>query len=81
MFNRSKSMGDDTPAATLDGQFQEFAKLFDPKRRDGQTITLYRLDYWLRQARILDERTVTMTDTGNLFFEKFSLVLFFVLYN
>lgn len=54
-------MDDDT--ATLDGQFFEFAKMFDNKR-DGTTITLYRSDYWLRQAKVLDDRRVTMTDTG-----------------
>ncbi|XP_031767504.1 tubulin polymerization-promoting protein homolog [Galleria mellonella] len=56
--------------ATLDGQFYEFAKLLDTKR-DGRTITLYRSDYWMRQAKILDDRKITMTDTG-LLFNKFS---------
>lgn len=57
-------MGDEE-AATLDGQFFEFAKLFDTtKERDGTLITLYRSDYWMRQAKVLDDRKVTMTDTG-----------------
>ncbi|XP_059059767.1 tubulin polymerization-promoting protein homolog [Achroia grisella] len=58
-------MGEEEPA-TLNGQFYEFAKLFDTKR-DGQTITLYRSDYWMRQAKLLDDRKITMTDTGILF--------------
>ncbi|KPJ10294.1 TPPP family protein CG4893 [Papilio machaon] len=56
-------------AATLEGQFYEFSKLFDNKR-NGTTITLYRFDYWLRQTKILDDRNVTMTDTG-ISFNKF----------
>ncbi|XP_068620331.1 tubulin polymerization-promoting protein homolog [Battus philenor] len=58
-------MGDEE-AATLEGQFYEFSRLFDNKR-DGTTITLYRSDYWLRQTKILDDRKITMTDTGILF--------------
>lgn len=58
-------MGDEEPA-TLDGQFYEFARLMDTKR-DGKTITLYRSDYWMRQAKVLDDRKLTMTDTGILF--------------
>ncbi|XP_013162358.1 PREDICTED: TPPP family protein CG45057-like [Papilio xuthus] len=57
-------------AATLEGQFYEFSKLLDNKR-DGTTITLYRFDYWLRQTKILDDRKVTMTDTG-IAFNKFN---------
>ncbi|KAL4717664.1 hypothetical protein ACJJTC_000813 [Scirpophaga incertulas] len=62
-------MGDEEPA-TLDGQFVEFAKLLDNKR-SGTTISLYRSDYWMRQAKIIDDRKITMTDTGILF-NKFS---------
>ncbi|XP_045510336.1 tubulin polymerization-promoting protein homolog [Colias croceus] len=53
-------------AATLEGQFYEFSRLLDNKR-DGTTITLYRSDYWMRQAKILEDRKLTMTDTGILF--------------
>lgn len=53
---------DDEPA-TLDSQFFEFAKLLDNKR-DGLTITLYRSDFWMRQSKVIDDRKVTMTDTG-----------------
>ncbi|XP_030040281.1 tubulin polymerization-promoting protein homolog [Manduca sexta] len=62
-------MGDEEQA-TLDGQYYEFCKLFDNKR-SGTTITLYRSDFWMRQAKILDDRKVTMTDTG-IIFNKFS---------
>lgn len=58
-------MGEEEPAS-LDGQFYEFAKMMD-KKRDGTTITLYNSDFWFRQCKILDDRKVTMTDTGILF--------------
>ncbi|CAH0402242.1 unnamed protein product [Chilo suppressalis] len=57
-------------AATIDSQFYVFAKLFDHKR-SGDTITLYRSDYWMRQAGVLDDRRLTMTDTG-IVFNKYS---------
>lgn len=58
-------MGDEEQA-TLDGQFFEFARLMDNKRK-GNLITLYRSDFWMRQAKVLDDRRVTMTQTGHLF--------------
>ncbi|XP_041987606.1 tubulin polymerization-promoting protein homolog [Aricia agestis] len=58
------------PGATLDSQFCEFAK-FGDNNRDGSTITLYRSDYWMRQAKLIDDRKLTMTDTGITFY-KFS---------
>lgn len=54
---------EEEPVATLDSQFIEFAKLLD-KQRPGDTITLYCSDYWIRQSKIIDDRKVTMTDTG-----------------
>ncbi|KAG7295920.1 hypothetical protein JYU34_021010 [Plutella xylostella] len=56
----------DEEQATLDGQFSAFARLFESKR-DGTTITLYRSDYWMRQAKLLEDRKLTMTDTGIVF--------------
>ncbi|CAB3258976.1 unnamed protein product [Arctia plantaginis] len=56
--------------ATIESQFAAFSKLFD-NTRSGATITLYRSDYWLRQAAILDDSRLTTTDTGLCFF-KFS---------
>ncbi|KAF9810769.1 hypothetical protein SFRURICE_014367 [Spodoptera frugiperda] len=55
--------------ATIESQFFAYAKLFDSKHRSGETITLFHSDYWLRQANIIDDRKVTMTDTGILFNE------------
>lgn len=53
-------------SATLDQQFAAFAKFGDPKA-DGKTITLTKSDRWLKQANILDEDNITLTDTGILF--------------
>lgn len=58
---------DDEPA-TLDGQFWEFARLMDNKR-DGTTMTLYRNDYWMRQSKLIEDRKVTMCDTGVLWWK------------
>lgn len=55
--------------ATLATQFYEYAKRMDPDR-DGKSITLYNSDCWMRQAKILDDRKLTMTETG-IAFNKF----------
>lgn len=52
--------------ATLEGQFSKFAKMNDTGR-SGETITLLNSDYWMRQAKILDDSKLTMTDTGVAF--------------
>lgn len=59
--------------ATLDQQFFNFAKFGDPKA-DGKTITLSKSDKWLRQANILDDDKITMTDTG-IVFSRFKLII------
>lgn len=53
-------------SATLDQQFANFARFGDPNA-DGKTITLTKSDRWLRQANILDDDKITMTDTGIVF--------------
>lgn len=73
-------MGEEEPAS-LEGQFFEFSKMMD-KKRDGTTITLYNSDFWMRQCKLLDDRKLTMTDTGILFNKfryDFDLILFFKL--
>lgn len=57
----------DEEQATIDSQFLAFAKLFESKTRSGETITLWNSDYWMRQGNIIDDRKVTMTDTGIIF--------------
>ncbi|KAI5636998.1 hypothetical protein NE865_10298 [Phthorimaea operculella] len=68
-------MGDEE-AATLEGQFVEFAKFKDTeKRRTGKTINLFRQDFWMRQAKMLDDRKLTMTDTGVTWFQRCKIEL------
>ncbi|KAJ8737313.1 hypothetical protein PYW07_000584 [Mythimna separata] len=57
----------DEEQATIDSQFVAYAKLFETKKRTGETITLWNSDYWMRQANLIDDRKVTMTDTGIIF--------------
>lgn len=59
-------------AATFDQQFISFAKFADPNA-DGKTITLTKSDRWLRQANVLDDDNITMTDTG-IAFNKFKYI-------
>ncbi|XP_075991501.1 tubulin polymerization-promoting protein homolog [Anticarsia gemmatalis] len=58
----------DEEAATLEGQFSEFSRFLDNKR-NGTTITLWRSDYWMRQAKVLEDRKLTMTETGLAWFK------------
>lgn len=66
----------DEEQATIESQFLAFAKLFESKTRSGETITLYHSDYWMRQGNIIDDRKVTMTDTG-IIFNRYGYVLLF----
>jgi len=50
-------------------QFQAFSKYGDTKS-DGTQITLSQSDKWMKQAKVIDGRTVTTTDTG-IAFKKF----------
>ncbi|CAB3258974.1 unnamed protein product [Arctia plantaginis] len=54
--------------ATIDKQFTYFARLLD-SNRSGTTMTLWRSDYWLRQADLMEDRRLTMTDTGVIWFK------------
>ncbi|KAJ2954530.1 hypothetical protein O0L34_g2814 [Tuta absoluta] len=68
-------MGDEE-VATLEGQFVEFSKFMDQeKRRNGKTINLYRQDFWMRQCKMLDDRKLTMTDTGVTWFQRCKIEL------
>lgn len=56
------------PSTRLDQQFTHFSK-FNDSKSDGRTITLTKLDKWLKQAQLIDKH-LTMTDTG-ICFNKF----------
>lgn len=51
---------------TFEDQFKNFAKFGDAKST-GDTITLSNSDKWFKQAKVIDGKTVTTTDTGIYF--------------
>ncbi|KAG5871675.1 hypothetical protein JTB14_007358 [Gonioctena quinquepunctata] len=54
--------------ATFEDNFKVFAKFGDPKS-DGKQITLSNSDKWMKQAKIIDGKKITTTDTG-IYFKK-----------
>lgn len=60
-----------TPTAAFRAQFRAFSRFGDPKS-DGRALTLSQSDKWLKQARVVDGKKVTTTDTG-IYFKKFKL--------
>ncbi|XP_034250287.1 tubulin polymerization-promoting protein homolog [Thrips palmi] len=54
---------------SLESQFEEFSKFGDSKST-GKTITLTQCDKWMKQAKVIDGKTITTTDTG-IQFNKF----------
>ena len=51
---------------TLQEQFVLYAKFGDPKS-EGQKITLSQADKWMKQAKLIDMKRITTTDTGVCF--------------
>lgn len=43
--------------------FKAFSKFGDPKS-DGKLITLSQSDKWMKQAKVIDGKKITTTDTG-----------------
>lgn len=54
--------------ATFESTFKTFAKFGDPKS-DGKHITLSNSDKWMKQAKVIDGKKITTTDTG-IYFKK-----------
>lgn len=50
----------------LRDQFEAFAK-FGDKAADGKTIKLSQSDKWFKQAKVIDGKKITTTDTGIAF--------------
>ncbi|XP_022909254.1 tubulin polymerization-promoting protein homolog [Onthophagus taurus] len=57
-----------TPTASFEDQFKSFSKFGDPKS-DGKQITLSQSDKWMKQAKVIDGKKITTTDTG-IYFKK-----------
>ncbi|KAI4471358.1 p25 alpha-related [Holotrichia oblita] len=55
-------------ASTFEDQFKSFSKFGDPKS-DGKHITLSQSDKWMKQAKVIDGKKITTTDTG-IYFKK-----------
>lgn len=54
---------------TLREQFRVFSKFGDTKS-DGKLLTLSQSDKWMKQAKVIDGKTITTTDTA-ITFKKF----------
>ncbi|KAK6632711.1 hypothetical protein RUM43_013481 [Polyplax serrata] len=54
-------------------QFKAFSKFGDTKS-DGKHMTLSQSDKWMKQAKVIDGKKITTTDTG-IYFKKFKCVL------
>ena len=52
--------------AALKEQFEAFAK-FGDKSADGKTIKLSQSDKWFKQAKVIDVKKLSTTDTGIAF--------------
>lgn len=52
--------------------FKAFSKFGDPKS-DGKLITLSQSDKWMKQAKVIDGKKITTTDTG-IYFKKHKYV-------
>ena len=50
----------------LKEQFESYGK-FGDKSADGKTIKLSQSDKWFKQAKVIDGKTITTTDTGIAF--------------
>ncbi|KAG8229244.1 hypothetical protein J437_LFUL007930 [Ladona fulva] len=68
--------GSESPSSTKSGggdtfkeRFRSFSKFGDTKS-DGKHITLSQSDKWMKQAKVIDGKKITTTDTG-IYFKKF----------
>lgn len=57
-----------SPAGSFLASFKAFSKFGDPKS-DGKLITLSQSDKWMKQAKVIDGKKITTTDTG-IYFKK-----------
>lgn len=62
------SPGSPAGNGSFPGSFKAFSKFGDPKS-DGKQITLSQSDKWMKQAKVIDGKKITTTDTG-IYFKK-----------
>lgn len=74
--NNSANSTPSSPGSTQPGSFltsfKAFSKFGDPKS-DGKLITLSQSDKWMKQAKVIDGKKITTTDTG-IYFKKHKYV-------
>ena len=58
--------GENADKAELKAQFEAFAK-FGDKAADGKTIKLSQSDKWFKQAKVIEPKKMSTTDTGIAF--------------
>lgn len=79
MEDGSTSSTPSSPGSTEPGSFlasfKAFSKFGDPKS-DGKLITLSQSDKWMKQAKVIDGKKITTTDTG-IYFKKLKCVFYF----
>lgn len=61
-----------TESGSFLANFKAFSKFGDPKS-DGKLITLSQSDKWMKQAKVIDGKKITTTDTG-IYFKKHKYV-------
>jgi hypothetical protein len=59
-------------APSFKAQFKAFSKFGDTKS-DGRHLTLSQSDKWMKQAKVIDGKKITTTDTG-IYFKKLKYV-------
>lgn len=62
----AKPKGPSVDKAALKEQFEAYSK-FGDKAADGKTIKLSQSDKWFKQAKVIDGKKITTTDTGIAF--------------
>lgn len=67
-LDNGTSQSPEPTTITFESNFKAFAKFGDPKS-DGKQITLSNSDKWMKQAKVIDGKTITTTDTG-IYFKK-----------
>lgn len=73
MSSTPSSPGSTEPGSFL-ASFKAFSKFGDPKS-DGKLITLSQSDKWMKQAKVIDGKKITTTDTG-IYFKKHKCVFY-----
>ena len=64
--NSRPSTAGSSGSGSLKDSFEAFAK-FGDKTADGKTIKLSQSDKWFKQAKVIDGKKITTTDTGIAF--------------